>query len=381
MQVAELALAMLGPTVLQTLCEALSTAGLCPPTRWGTEAARAFVLELGFPEAFAVAQSARRDAELWVSGPIHLPDLHDYQASVVAGLRSLIESGSGRRRAVVSLPTGGGKTRVTVQAAVELVLNPPGPNRSVLWIAQTDELCEQAVQSFRQVWLNRGAPATDLRVVRFWGGAGNPSAPAAGEPTVVVASIQTLNSRIDHETLRWLKTPGLVVVDECHHAITKSYTSVLRWLDALPQRPGAPAKDEPPFIGLSATPFRGIDDAESERLAGRFDRRWLPENQQDLYARLLTQRVLAHADHEPLESNATVSADLFDLLEDLDNTVDDIRLDGIGGLFERVNQDLAANESRNALLRSRPSPRATPGASCSSPTRSAMRRRWPPDSV
>ncbi|WP_295436425.1 hypothetical protein, partial [uncultured Thiodictyon sp.] len=53
-----------------------------------------------------------------------------------------------------------------------------------LWIAQTDELCEQAVQSFRQVWLNRGAQATDLRVVRFWGGAGNPSAPAAGEPTV-----------------------------------------------------------------------------------------------------------------------------------------------------------------------------------------------------
>ncbi|WP_295433700.1 DEAD/DEAH box helicase family protein, partial [uncultured Thiodictyon sp.] len=170
LQVAELALALLGPTVLQALREALEAADLRPPKYWGTEEARAFVLELGFPEAFAVAQTARRDPEFWVSGPIPLPPLHDFQEEVADGLRALIEGGTGRRRAVVSLPTGGGKTRVTVQAAVDLVLCPPGPRRTVLWIAQTDELCEQAVQSFRQVWLNRGAQATDLRVVRFWGG-------------------------------------------------------------------------------------------------------------------------------------------------------------------------------------------------------------------
>ncbi|WP_295585285.1 DEAD/DEAH box helicase [uncultured Lamprocystis sp.] len=347
LQVAELALALLGPTVLQALRGALEAADLRPPNRWGTEEARAFVLELRFPEAFAVAQTARRDAEFWVSGPIPLPPLHDFQEEVADGLRALIEGGTGRRRAVVSLPTGGGKTRVTVQAAVDRVLAPPGPRRTVLWIAQTDELCEQAVQSFRQVWLNRGAQATDLRVVRFWGGAGNPSAPAAGEPTVVVASIQTLNSRIDLEALRWLKTPGLVVVDECHHAITKSYTNVLRWLDAEAPRPGASAKEEPPFIGLSATPFRGIDEEGSDRLARRFDQRWLPTNQQDLYARLRSQGVLAHADHEPLESNTTVSTDLFTELEDWDGTTEDIRLDG---LFERVNQDLAGNATRNELL-------------------------------
>ncbi|HYN78383.1 MAG TPA: DEAD/DEAH box helicase family protein, partial [Lamprocystis sp. (in: g-proteobacteria)] len=350
LQVAGLALALLGPTVLQALREALEAADLRPPTDWGTEEARAFVLELGFPEAFAVAQTARRDAEFWVSGPIPLPPLHDFQEEVADGLRALIEGGTGRRRAVVSLPTGGGKTRVTVQAAVDLVLAPPGPRRTVLWIAQTDELCEQAVQSFRQVWLNRGAQATDLRVVRFWGGAGNPSARAAGEPTVVVVSIQTLNSRIDLEALRWLKTPGLVVVDECHHAITKSYTNALRWLNAEAPRPGAAAKEEPPFIGLSATPFRGIDEEGSERLARRFDQRWLPANQQELYARLRSQGVLAHADHEPLESNATVSSDLLDALANFDEVVDDIRLDGVGGLFEKVNEDLAGNVARNDLL-------------------------------
>src|SRR5258708_27835809 len=66
---------------------------------------------------------------------------------------------------------------------------------SVLWIARTDELCEQAVQSFRQVWANRGRPWTDLRIFRLWGGNPNPAAPDEDVPSVVVASIQTLIRR------------------------------------------------------------------------------------------------------------------------------------------------------------------------------------------
>lgn len=67
-------------------------------------------------------------------------------------------------------------------------------------------------------------------MIRFWDGHPNPSAPADDEPMVVVASIQTLTSRFETRGLEWLATPGLVVVDECHHAIAPSYTSLLRWL-------------------------------------------------------------------------------------------------------------------------------------------------------
>src|SRR5208283_5387793 len=97
-----------------------------------------------------------------------------------------------RRRAVVSLPTGGGKTLVTVEAAVLLVLKPAKLYRSVIWVAQTDELCEQAVQAFRQVWLNLGAQRTELRIVRLWGRNPNPAIQEPDKPVVVVASIQTL---------------------------------------------------------------------------------------------------------------------------------------------------------------------------------------------
>jgi len=347
LQIAKLALAMLGPTILQRLAPTLRLEGLQPPRRWGTDDARAFVNALGFPEAFAVAPESKREAEETISGPIELPPLHDYQEEVVTGLQQLFQSGTARRRAVVSLPTGGGKTRVTVQAAVDLVLKPGDGNRTVLWVAQTDELCEQAVQSFRHVWLNRGAQRTDLRIVRLWGGNGTPAADTQGKPVVVIASIQTLNSRIGKDELKWLAKPGLVVIDECHHAIAPSYTGLLKFLDAEAPRLGSQSRDEPPVIGLSATPFRSAnDDDESLRLAKRFDQSWLPADQKELHDQLTERGILAIANHEKLKSPSVVSPELIKRFEEVGES-ETFQLEN---LLEELNRHLANDDDRNELL-------------------------------
>jgi superfamily II DNA or RNA helicase len=346
LQLAELVLSHLGPATLSTLSDALVEEGLKPPARWNTSDARVFVASIGFPEEFAAAPSTRREPEEYISGPIKLPELHDFQKEVLDGIRRLLSGGTNRRRAVVSLPTGGGKTRVTVEAAIRLVLAPEGGRRSVIWVAQTDELCEQAVQAFRQVWLNIGAQRTDLRIVRMWGGNPSPAIQELDRPIAIVASIQTLNSRMGTEKLVWLQKPGLVVVDECHHAITPSYTNLLRWLDAEAQRPGAPVRDEPPFIGLSATPFR-TDDDESQRLAKRFDSRWLPGDQEGLHARLLSQRVLAQAKYDELKSGVGLSEDEIQLLARLPDPWEGLDFEN---LLEAINQRLAGDVQRNQKL-------------------------------
>lgn len=346
LQLAELTLAQLGPVTLSTLRDALDAEGLKLPGRWNTSEARAFVASIGFPEDFATAPATRRDPEEYISGPIELPKLHDFQEEVLEGIRRLVLGGTNRRRAVVSLPTGGGKTRVTVEAAVRLVLAPEGNQRSVIWVAQTDELCEQAVQAFRQVWLNLGAQRTDLRIVRLWGGNPSPAIQELDRPIAIVASIQTLNSRMGTEKLVWLQRPGLVVVDECHHAITPSYTNLLRWLDAEAQRPGAPVKDEPPLIGLSATPFR-TDDEESQRLARRFDSRWLPGDQDGLHARLLAQGVLAQAVYDALQSGAGLSDEEIERLARLPEPWEGLDFEN---LLESINQRLAGDAQRNRKL-------------------------------
>ncbi|WP_425100238.1 DEAD/DEAH box helicase family protein [Tropicibacter sp. S64] len=302
---ARLALAVHGPTLLSRLRDALELWGLAPPKRWGGEQARVFVQELGFPIEYAASVGGRRDAELSVSGPIHLPPLHDYQEDILASIGSLLNTGAGRRRAVVSLPTGGGKTRVAAEAVVRLVLQGDG-RRTALWIAQTDELCEQAVQCFRQLWVNVGEPGEDLRIVRLWGGQRNPSPPEGDEPTVVIASIQTLNSRSGRPELAWVAQSGIIIIDECHHAITSSYTDLLRWLDVQVGSERARER-EAPVLGLSATPWRGYNEDESERLAARFDRRWFPADQAGLHDKLSEMGVLADRSYRPLRYDRPIN--------------------------------------------------------------------------
>ena len=336
LQVAELALAHLGPAILSKIKETLELEGLNPPARWNTAEARTFVESIGFPAEFAASPEMRRESEEYISGPIELNKLHDFQREVFEGIRALMGSGTMRRRAVVSLPTGGGKTRVSVEAAVLLVLKPVDGNRSVIWVAQSDELCEQAVQAFRQVWLNLGAKSTDLRIVRLWGGNSNPSIQEANKPIVVVANIQTLNSRMGTASLAWLQTPGLVVIDECHHAITPSYTNLLRWLDAQTPDSGD-TKERAAHYRSRATPFR-TDDEESKRLAHRFENRWFPFNQQHLHSRLLQQGVLAKVESESLESGVELTPEELEMLSKLPGSWEGIDFEN---LLNSINQRLA----------------------------------------
>lgn len=297
---ASVAVQMFGPAILTLppVREALDQNGLEPPSRWGGEAAAEFVAAIGFPAEFAVPPGRKREPELSVSGPLPLKPLHDFQEDVVRRLDDLLaDTVSKRRRAVISLPTGAGKTRVAAETAVTRVLRSEGSARLILWIAQTDELCEQAVQCFRELWTNLGSEGETLRIIRLWGGQVNPRPSEADEPTVVVASIQTLTSRLLDENLAWAGNPGLIVIDECHHALTPSYTGALRWLNASEPT----GEREPPIIGLSATPFRGRSEDESKQLARRFDGRLIPPEQSVLFERLQDQGVLARFSYTRLE--------------------------------------------------------------------------------
>lgn len=294
---ARVALTLLGPALLAepAVREAMAHQGLSPPERWSREAAAEFVAALGFPPEFAVSPTRRRDPELLVEGPVVLKPLHAYQEHVVSSLEALLDAPpTPRRRAIISLPTGAGKTRVAAQTMVTKVLcRNTDRRRLVIWIAQTDELCEQAVQCFRELWANLGSPGEPLRIVRLWGGQDNPQSADGEEATVVVASIQTLTSRLAGAPLAWLRHPAAVIIDECHHALTPSYTDLFHCF--------AHESGEPPVIGLSATPFRGRNDDETRQLARRFDNRLLPADQSGLFEALQRDGILARFTYTRLE--------------------------------------------------------------------------------
>src|SRR5690606_18377360 len=121
---------------------------------------------LGFPIEFAGFPGDRRDAEMEVEGPPILGELHDYQERIAGRIKRLLDDDAEIRRGLVALPTGAGKTRVAVQALVEFMSESTRPAK-IVWVAETDELCEQAVQTWSQVWRALGRAGMPLTLSRL----------------------------------------------------------------------------------------------------------------------------------------------------------------------------------------------------------------------
>ena len=288
-EVAKLALAVHGVDILRLHKNDLDERGLTPPSTWaGSRAAREWVRKFGFPAEFAGFPKENREALLTVQGPPNLPPLHDYQAKIVTKVKELFETGHGR--GFISLPTGAGKTRVATQSFVEALREGKltGP---ILWVAQTDELCEQAVQTISETWRALGS-RDSISIGRLW--AQNHIEDLGGTNQIVVATIAKLETLFESEQYQWLAKSSALVIDEAHRATTPAYTALLKWQGM------SRGAERVPLIGLSATPFRGTSSEETKRLATRFGKNRFDQLGDDPYGRLQKLGVLANVEHEVL---------------------------------------------------------------------------------
>ena len=276
---------------------------LDPPKQWaGRRPAVDFVISLGFGPEWAGQRSRSRPPFEEVDGPYSLPPLHPYQRKIVRNLIGMLGSYYGVKRGLISLPTGSGKTRVAVQGIVEAIREETYAG-GVLWIADRDELCEQAVESWRQVWSNKGMEATPLRISRLWKGQRNPV--LFGGQHVIVASIQTLGRRVVtlNRNPTFLQDFRLAVFDEAHRSIAPSFTKVMQQLGLTYRR----RADEPYLLGLTATPYRGHNEEETERLVKRYAGNRLDsgvfasDDAKVVTGQLQDMRILAKADHIIIE--------------------------------------------------------------------------------
>ncbi len=342
-RLAELLLAVHGYDALRSVREDLDTAGFSPPTRWaGSWEARQFVRRLGFEDEYAGFRGTSRDRQLFVPGPSGLPEEHPYQREIISRIHELLTGGEEHRRALLSLPTGAGKTRVAVQGLVEAIVN-KWLDSPILWVAQSDELCEQAVQSWSEVWRRYGTD-DELTVSRLW--AANEVEEAISGPQAVVATVDKLRNKVDDDGYDWLKHASCVVVDEAHTATTPEYTRVLEWLGI--QKRGATTKTRCPLIGLTATPFRGRSEDQTRRLADRFGRRRLDSEAEDPYGELQSLQVLATIDGEVLEGTSVeLSPDEVTRFEQLRDVPKDV--------YRRIASDVDRNRRLLSSITGKPS--------------------------
>lgn len=297
----------------------------------GGAAALRFVTDLGLPDSFAGARVPSPPAREEARGPIDFPALHPYQERLASKLTELLTF-STPQRAMLSLPTGAGKTRVTAEGVIRWIRERGTPAGPILWIAQTEELCEQAVQSWKFVWEQVGAKYS-LVIDRLW--STNSATPVSARPHLVVATDAKLRSCLGTDQYAWLRKAALVLVDEAHVAIAPQYTGILELLELTHRETGRH------LVGLTATPFR--NNAElTRRLAQRFGDRRLDDGVflGEPITSLQELGVLARVDHRELRG-AEMSLNPDELL-----STETFQ----GFLPKGAEQRLADDESRNKML-------------------------------
>lgn len=146
-----------------------------------------------------------------------------YQADAIERVR--VAMCAGKRRVLLVLPTGGGKT-FTCGGIVQQTV---AQGRRALWLAHRSELIDQAADSLSRLGLNVGAICATASTPP------NPFAP------VQVASVQTLLAR------KTLPPADMIVADEAHHFAE----AAKEWFSLLEAYPHALV------VGATATPERG----------------------------------------------------------------------------------------------------------------------------
>jgi len=237
------------------------------PGRWhpGKPAAAKFVVDAGFPpELIGIPTGDTPPDFEYLEGRLDLKALQPFQLEVQRKLLEVLREPSGR--AIVTLPTGAGKTRVAVDSLRDSLSalwreGSEGEGNAALWLAHTEELCEQAYACFREVW--QASPnVCPLILFRFWGDYTNDLvehretlANIERRPTVLISTPQRLvnligaRSEASDSVLRMLKRwTRVLLVDEAHRAAAPSYRKILQEF-----RGGERA---PALVGLTATPFR-----------------------------------------------------------------------------------------------------------------------------
>lgn len=192
----------------------------------------------------------------------HSPEygLFSYQRTAARKIKGHLRQDSGR--VVLHMPTGSGKTRTAVHVIAEhLRRTEPG---FVVWLAYSEELCEQAASEFEDAWSYLGN--RDITVHRFWGNRGlNAEKLEDGFMVAGLSKMYNLSKREIGDFAKIGRPCTLVIIDEAHQAIAETYSHVLEFL-LLRRR-------NPSLLGLTATPGRTWADIhEDERLAEFFNR-------------------------------------------------------------------------------------------------------------
>lgn len=290
------------------------------------EQTRAFVDIFGYDKTIIPKHTTKLEKITLVAAPrAPLKTLKEYQSEIFFKGASMIENPW--KRFIIRMPTGAGKTRTALEIVAHF-LNAGlevGERRQVVWLADREELCIQAIDTMSEIWPHIGK--SDLTVYRAWGGA---RIDQFNNFSFIVITYQTLNNMLKSD--RVLPTPYLIVSDEAHNVLAPTHKKVLKHLESNGTR----------IIGLTATPVRGVRTDENNRLQDYFNRVLLEINSGDTNSIEFLQNQGYLSYHRPIDVNTNIR---FDMTAEESRKFEAER-DLPKGMLDRI----AENNNRNVII-------------------------------
>ena len=220
------------------------------------------------PEQILIQQTF--DSKLKPNAP-----LHGYQKNIKDEVVKNLLNSRYTNRMLIHMPTGSGKTKTAMEIVCDFlrcfsVLGGHNKNVCIVWVAHSNELCEQAYESFQKAWLNRGD--FEIDIFKLYGDADYSAEILKSKRSFVIVGFQKFNSLLSDKKdinkkkiKEYLGTQTrLVLVDEAHKSLAGTYQKTIEFLTNA---------NRVKLLGLTATPGRNAkkDDKQNNFLAQFFN--------------------------------------------------------------------------------------------------------------
>ena len=219
--------------------------------------------------------------------------LYSYQQKAVAAMNQYLVEDD-KKSAILSMPTGSGKTRTSVYYLLHDMISEGYQN---IWLCHRSMLIEQAAEQFYKfapLIKEKNSAMEEFKMVCISGKHASVRALEESD-NLIIASVQSLcNNTIYLPNI--LSEKVMIVVDEAHHTLAPSYRRIIKTIRA--KRPDAK------LLGLTATPVRLTEKATGQ-LMKIFDNKIVfSVTMSDLIA----DGTLAKPHYIPRETNVDIEA-------------------------------------------------------------------------
>lgn len=186
--------------------------------------------------------------------------LFEHQRIAAREVQDLLNKG--HQKVLLHMPTGSGKTRTSMNIISDYLRT--NEKTFVIWLANTEELCEQAALEFEKAWSVLGN--REINIYRHWKEFSINL--EQSEEGFIVAGLQKLiNSSKGTQGRQFLnnlaRKVSLIIFDEAHQSIAPVYNNIVEHLFNV-------GSSQKKLIGLSATPGRSFGDIEEDLKLAHF---------------------------------------------------------------------------------------------------------------